>query len=247
MRNGLVLACGLSLTTGSCAFAQEGSSYAVDNSSLFEDSVVIGDSADRGYIADPIEPFNRVMYGFNEGVFNHYVADPIANTYKKLPDDVRSCPRNFLYNLGTPVRFLSDVLQGEFSEAGVELGRFVINSTVGIVGLADPAGREFGIKKPSKEDLGQTLGAYGVGGGMYVVWPFLGPSNVRDTVGMMGDFFLSPSTYVGGDFMYVTNGINGVETTLQTQEAREEMKDGFDSYVKTRDAYQAYRVRMIEE
>jgi phospholipid-binding lipoprotein MlaA len=102
---------------------------------------------------------------------------------------------NFFANLGTPVRFVNSVLQLKFKDAGSELGRLVINSTLGIGGLFDPAKNWFDLRKKD-EDLGQTLGNYGVGNGIYIVWPILGPSSARDTVGMAGDFFLNPLYYV---------------------------------------------------
>lgn len=145
-------------------------------------------------IYDPIEPFNRGMFWVNDKLY-FYLFKPIARGYRVVPEPARQSVSNFFSNLGTPVRFVNSLLQLKFKDAGSELGRLVINSTLGIGGLFDPAKKWFGLRKKD-EDFGQTMGSYGVGSGFYIVWPVLGPSTARDTVGMAGDFFLDPLFYI---------------------------------------------------
>jgi phospholipid-binding lipoprotein MlaA len=145
-------------------------------------------------IYDPIEPFNRGMFWVNDKLY-FYLFKPVARGYRVVPEPARQSVSNFFSNLGTPVRFVNSLLQFKFEDAGSELGRLVINSTIGIGGLFDPAKKWFGLRKKD-EDFGQTLGRYGVGSGFYIVWPVLGPSSARDTVGMAGDFFLDPLYYI---------------------------------------------------
>ena len=139
---------------------------------------------------DPFEPVNRAVFGFNMFA-DEWVLEPVARGYRAVaPAPVRRSVANFLGNLRSPVIFANDLLQGERERAGTTLGRFMINSTLGVFGLFDPASA-FG-HYPHYEDLGQTLGVYGVSSGPYLVLPLLGPSNARDAVGRAGDYFIDP-------------------------------------------------------
>jgi phospholipid-binding lipoprotein MlaA len=170
-------------------FTSEDDFYGADDDEDFTD-----DSMESFDINDPIEPFNRGMFWVNDKLY-FYLFKPIARGYRVVPEPARQSVANFFSNLGTPVRFVNSALQLKFADAGTELGRLVINSTVGIGGLFDPAKKYLGWRKKD-EDLGQTFGNYGVGNGFYIVWPLLGPSSARDTVGLAGDFFLDPLYYV---------------------------------------------------
>jgi phospholipid-binding lipoprotein MlaA len=140
--------------------------------------------------ADPFEPVNRAVFGFNMFA-DEWVLEPVARGYRAVaPAPVRRSVANFLNNLRSPVIFANDLVQGERDRAGTTLGRFMINSTLGVFGLFDPASA-FG-HYPHYEDLGQTLGVYGVSSGPYLVLPLLGPSNARDAVGRVGDYFINP-------------------------------------------------------
>lgn len=134
-------------------------------------------------IADPLESFNRASFAFNDKLYRG-VLKPIARGLRVLPEPVRVSMSNFFTNLGTPISAASALLQGDPKNAASELGRFVINSTVGIVGLLDPA-TDMGLRQ-DEEDLGQTLARYGVGHGMYLVVPFFGSTSARDLVGSIG-------------------------------------------------------------
>lgn len=139
---------------------------------------------------DPYEPFNRAMFVVNETV-DKYAAKPVAQVYDQItPLPVKAGFGNFFGNVGELWIGVNDALQGKFSDAGVDVGRLLINSTVGIFGLFDVAS-ELGLEKHD-EDLGQTLAVWGVGDGGYVFWPFLGPRTVRDTAGWVVDSYADP-------------------------------------------------------
>ena len=141
-------------------------------------------------VADPIEPVNRAIFSFNM-FLDTWLLEPVARAYRFVaPEAVRRSVANFLANLRSPVIFANDALQGERERAGITLGRFMINTTMGVAGLFDPASA-FGYPRHD-EDFGQTLGVWGAPSGPYLMLPLLGPSNGRDTVGRVGDYFINP-------------------------------------------------------
>lgn len=135
-------------------------------------------------VHDPLEPLNRTIYGLNE-LFDVLLIGPLAQTYGELPQPLRTAVRNVLDNLSSPVTLVNDLLQGEFDRAGNTFARLFINSTIGIFGLFDLAS-ELGYPA-HKEDFGQTLAVWGIGEGPFLMLPLLGPSTVRDTVGLVVD------------------------------------------------------------
>ena len=144
---------------------------------------------------DPFEEFNRVVFGFNEAL-DAVILLPLANIYRFIfPKPIRNTFRSFMRNLNAPFILVNDLLQGEGARAGVTLNRFLLNSTLGLGGLFDVA-KEVGLPHHN-EDFGQTLGVWGVGEGIYLVLPILGPSTVRDGFGKVGDAFMNPLNYVG--------------------------------------------------
>ncbi|NVK17293.1 MAG: VacJ family lipoprotein [Methylocystaceae bacterium] len=139
---------------------------------------------------DPLEGLNRAVFGFNQ-VIDTWFLRPAATLYRGLmPPPIQEGIHNMLANLSSPVILLNDILQGEGERAGDTIARFAINSTVGVLGFGDPAS-EMGYKK-HKEDFGQTLAVWGAGEGPYIVLPIFGPSNPRDTVGLVVDYFTDP-------------------------------------------------------
>ena len=137
-------------------------------------------------VYDPLEPFNRSMYNFNAG-FDHYVFLPVVAGYEFItPDIAQTGVTNFFNNLAEVKYLINNALQGKVSSSGVTASRFVINSTVGVLGLWDPA-TKMGLFV-REEDFGQTLGKWGVGNGPYLVLPFFGPSTLRDTGGLAFDY-----------------------------------------------------------
>jgi phospholipid-binding lipoprotein MlaA len=148
-------------------------------------------------IYDPLEPFNRRVYKFN-ALFDEYVFLPLVDTYEFIaPQVVESAISNFFSNLSEITVFINSLLQTKFARMATTGARFVINSTVGLAGLWDPATR-LGIKR-QREDFGQTLGFYGLGPGPYLVLPILGPSNLRDGTGWLVDT-LSYGIIIGASF-----------------------------------------------
>ena len=199
-------------------------------------------------VADPIEPWNRTMFGIND-IFYFWVAKPVMQTYEKIvPRPARVCIGNFFENLTTPARFVNCLFQGKGSEADRELCRFGINTTAGVLGFGDPAHDRWGLE-PAQEDLGQTLAVYGFGDGFYVVWPLLGPSTLRDSVGMVGDAFLNPVRYVKPAEASI--GISAVDATnkgsFHIGEYEVFKSAAVEPYVAMRGAYIQYRSKQIKE
>ena len=126
-----------------------------------------------------LKAVNRATFKFNQ-VLDNIIFEPVAKAYRVLPSPVRTGTGNALDNLSTLVTIPNNVLQGEFAKAGVNTGRFIVNTTVGVIGIFDVA-EKIGFPEYEKEDYGQTLGVMGVGAGCYIVLPVLGPSTVRDT------------------------------------------------------------------
>ena len=140
-------------------------------------------------IYDPIEPINRAIFSFNN-VADRVVLEPVAKGYKKLPSPIQSGISNFLSNLRAPLVVINQLLQGQGENAMQSTGRFFVNSTVGVFGLIDVA-EKIGLEE-KEEDFGQTLATWGVGDGFYIVLPLFGPSNLRDTTGMVMTMITDP-------------------------------------------------------
>ncbi len=161
--------------------------------------------ADEGAIEeyDPWEPMNVKIFEFNRQ-FDRYVLKPVAQGYNfVLPDWVQISISNFYYHIRFPPRFLNNLFQGKFKGAGIEVGRFLVNSTIGGAGLIDVA-KDMDLRTP-EEDTGQTLGFYGVKPGPYLVLPFFPPFTVRDFTGYVGDIFLNPINWFVAPIIEVNN------------------------------------------
>jgi phospholipid-binding lipoprotein MlaA len=189
------------------------------------------------------------MYHFNDKLY-FWALKPVAQGYNMVvPEVARVSVKNFFSNLRFPARFVSCLLQADFSGAVTEFGRFTINTVWGIGGLLDPSSnKELDLQKQDT-DLGQTLGVYGVGQGFYIVWPILGPSSPRDSVDVVGDYFLYPVSYINP--WYVWLGVRGYEevndTSLRIGDY-ESLKDAaIDPYIALRDAYVQYRLKKVEQ
>lgn len=200
-------------------------------------------------VADPISFWNRGMFHFNDKLY-FWVLKPLARGYKAVtPHFFRKGIKNFFYNLFTPIRFVNCILQGKGNAASSEFIRFVLNTTVGVLGFGNPADRYPELNIADGEDLGQTFGKYGIGNGFYIVWPVLGPSTFRDSVGLAGDFFLNPLSYV--DPLEAELAIKGFEIVNRTSfhigkyEALKE--SAIDPYVALRNSYLQYREKKIRE
>ncbi|MFW6335055.1 MAG: VacJ family lipoprotein [Desulfosalsimonas sp.] len=207
-----------------------------------------GTGGDEEKIYDPLSGYNRFMTKVNDRLY-FWVLKPAATGYATVtPRLVRKSVNRFFKNLSYPVRFVNNVLQLKIRRAGVETARFVVNSTVGIAGLADPAGKWLELQ-PYPEDFGQTLGVYGVGGGFHLVLPVLGPSNLRDSLAGIPDGYLEPIHYVEpwelSAGLRVYDRIN--YTSLHLGEYESYKKDAVDWYIFLRDIYESNRKRKIKE
>jgi phospholipid-binding lipoprotein MlaA len=198
---------------------------------------------------DPWERYNRAMFEFNTQV-DEAVIKPVAEGYKEyVPEPIRTAFGNFFSNLGDIVNTLHHLLQGEPAKAGNSATRVVINTTVGVLGLGDPAGT-MGYAK-TNEDFGQTFGRWGSEPGPYFVIPLLGPSTVRDTVGRVADFAVDPFEQIfsvgtstewtlrGTRIVDARAGLLDLESTLDAL--------SFDRYLSVRDAYLARRAQQVND
>lgn len=194
---------------------------------------------------DPYEGFNRVVYGFNNGL-DRFLIKPIAQGYQFVtPNFVETGIGNFFSNLGEVRSLANSGLQAKGSKTLMHTGRFLVNSTIGLLGFIDTASY-FGMKKPTHEDFGQTLAKWGVGSGAYIVLPLFGPSTVRDGVGISVDSFLAPVRYV--DHVPTRNTLlatNLIDTRADFL-AVENLLSG-DRYVFLRDAYLQRRQYLIND
>ena len=139
------------------------------------------------------EKTSRAIFKFNM-VLDDIVLEPLAKGYNKLPSPIKSGTSNFTSNIGTLLSIPNNILQGNIKQLGHSVGSFAVNSTVGILGFLNPAER-MGLK-PHKEDVGQTLGSYGIGPGCYFVLPIFGPTTARDSIGLLADTFVDPFAHV---------------------------------------------------
>ena len=139
------------------------------------------------------ESTSRAVFKFNMA-FDNAILEPVAKGYNKLPETIKNGTSNFTSNIGTLLSIPNNILQGNFKQLGHSVGSFVVNTSVGILGFLNPA-EKMGLK-PHKEDVGQTLGSYGVGTGCYFVLPILGPTTLRDSLGLLTDTFVDPFAHV---------------------------------------------------
>ncbi len=218
----------------------------VDLEALLDDDL---EEAEEIVVYDPLEPVNRVFFVFNDRLY-FWVMKPVGKVYSAVLADeaVRGCIRDAFHNVLAPVRVVNSLLQGKFKQSGTEVARFAINTVLGAGGLGDPAAEEFGLDK-ADEDLGQTLGFYGVGEGIYICWPLLGPSSARDTVGMAGDYFLNPLQYVFAGDPGTNYGLTALKVenaaTLNGKDYESLVSEAFDPYISLRDIYYQHRRNLI--
>jgi len=195
---------------------------------------------------DPWESWNRGVYKVNVKL-DRAVAKPVARTYvRAVPKPVRTGIGNFFQNLRTTTVMINDVLQGKFKAAANDLARFVLNSTVGIGGLLDPA-TQAGLDL-NNEDFGQTLGHWGVHPGPFLEIPLLGPSDVRDGAGRVVDIFTGPTHYVQNKPVeYSLYTVSLVDSRAELLSVDDTLKNVFDPYAFVRDAYLQHRAYLISD
>ena len=179
-------------------------------------------------VKDCFEKVNRGIFAFNQAL-DQTIFEPVAKGYRYIPSPIRSGTSNALSNLTNLITIPNNLLQGDIKAAGINTARFAVNTTVGILGIFDPAAA-FGIKKKEKEDYGQTLGTWGVGPGCYVVLPILGPSTVRDAAGTVANF-------VGGDPWYNVTVANDTSYFKESDYYGTRITGGIDFRAKNIDSF----------
>ena len=203
---------------------------------------------------DCFEGLNRGIFAFNQAI-DYVFFEPLAKGYRHLPSPVRTGTSNALGNISTLLTIPNNVLQGEFVVAGKNIFRFVINTSVGILGLFDPASK-IGLNDYQKEDYGQTLGRWGVGDGCYLVLPVLGPSTVRDAIGSIGNFVggdawynitVDEDTHYFSDFDYYASRVaNGIDFRAKNLESIDNLeKNSVDFYSSVKSLYLQDRRKKI--
>ena len=207
-----------------------------------------------GKVRDCFESLNRATFSLNQGL-DKVIFKPVAKSYRSLPSSVRTGTSNALINISSLITIPNNILQGEFKTAGINTGRFVVNTTIGIIGIFDVA-EKMGFSEYEKEDYGQTLAVWGVGAGCYVVLPVLGPSTVRDTFGSFvnvlgGDPYYNASTHGNNEYLsdslYVkTKIVTGVDFRAKNLESLENLeKNSMDFYASIRSLYLQDRQQKI--
>lgn len=200
-------------------------------------------------VRDPLKPLNRGIFTVNDKLF-FWVLKPVARGYDwAVPQPARQGIENVFANLGMPRRGVNCLLQGKAKGAATEVGRFVVNSTVGCLGFMDFAGPHLGWE-PRNEDFGQTLGRYGLGYGIYLTLPVLGPSNPRDTVGVVVDSFLDPLSYLVQFWparigIRLGDQVNSTSLRLGQSEYEKSKETSLDHYIFVREYYTQRRNEQI--
>lgn len=199
-------------------------------------------------IADPFENINRAIFAFNDKAYRGFLK-PVAVGYRVVPEPVRNSISNVFLNLRTPVSAVNALLQLDLPNAGTEFSRFLINSTIGVLGLFDPA-TALGIDADN-EDLGQTFAHYGIGHGFYMVVPFFGSYSLRDGVGRLGNFHISPvfQAWEPGLGEFLAYRLLEAETNISLDEDTYEAfyQSALDPYAFFRSAYVQSRQGEVEQ
>ena len=204
---------------------------------------------------DCFEPLNRATFALNQGL-DKAIFKPVAKGYRSLPSPIKKGTGNVLNNLSTLITIPNNILQGEIKLAGINTGRLIVNTTIGILGIFDVAS-EMGFPSYVKEDYGQTLGTWGVGPGCYLVLPVLGPSTIRDTAGMFinvmgGDPYYNISVngnneYLDGELYAATKMLSAVEFRATNIESFDNLeKNSVDFYASVRSVYNQDRENKIK-
>ena len=205
-------------------------------------------------VKDCFEKFNRATFAFNQAL-DGVIFKPAASLYKKLPSPAKTGVSNSLENISHLLTIPNNVLQGEFKQAGVNTGRFIINTTIGILGIFDVA-EYLGLTNYEKEDYGQSLAKLGVGPGCYIVLPVLGPSTIRDTLSSTLNYFGGDPWYnvtIGKDTKYFENsdyyyskGASGVDFRAKNFDSIENLeKNSLDFYASVKSLYLQDRQQRI--
>lgn len=213
-------------------------------------------SADEHYQAsldnDPVEPLNRAIFDVND-FLDRLLIRPMADIYRRItPSELRDRVSSILRNMSEPVVMANSLLQGEVTNAGTSLARFFVNSTAGVGGIFEVA-EDAGLKRQTA-DFGQTLDVWGAGEGPYLVLPFFGPSNLRDTAGLVVDSLMSPwkyavsfgDTVIEDAFAVASMGATGLSRREANLDGLDALREGsIDFYAQMRSVYRQYRAKQL--
>jgi phospholipid-binding lipoprotein MlaA len=193
-------------------------------------------TVEQGDVSDPFEPVNRTIFRFNEFA-DKYVARPVAKGYQFIfPSIIRTGVNNFFDNISYPVDILNAALQGKFKQAGLDTSRLIINSTIGVLGIMDPA-TGVGLAK-NNEDFGQTFGVWGIPQGPYIMVPFFGPRTIRSGAGDLAGIYVNPQFWLFSSSVQTKLNILWLIHERSTLIGiDEEVRRAFDPYAFVRDAY----------
>jgi len=205
-------------------------------------------------VKDCFEKVNRGVFAFNQAL-DTTIFEPVAKGYRYIPSPIRTGTSNVLTNLSNLITIPNNLLQGDIKTAGVNTARFVVNTTIGILGIFDPA-NTLGLEKKEKEDYGQTLGRWGMGPGCYLVLPVLGPSTVRDTAGTVANFVggdpwfnvtvANDTNYVNESDYYATRITGGIDFRAKNIDSFDNLeKNSIDFYASIRSLYLQDRQQKI--
>jgi phospholipid-binding lipoprotein MlaA len=224
--------------------SQDPQSTIGDGSGILEDEAAEDDN-------DPLESVNRAVFEFNDAA-DRFVLRPLAVAYRDVvPDPAQRGIHNALDNLRGPIMFANDLLQGDIDGAGVTLTRFVVNSTVGVLGLFDVAD-DWGLPRHD-QDFGLTFASWGIGNGPYLVLPILGPSNPRDGTGLLAEFFTDPFSIIASnsdaDYLnYIRYGLTTLDQRSRVIDDLDTVRNtSLDYYAAIRSLYEQHRGQQIEE
>ena len=204
-------------------------------------------------VADPLEPLNRATFWINDGLYT-VVLRPLTKGYEfVIPKPVRTGIHNVFENVRFPVRFVNDTLQGNFKRAGYETGKFFVNTIAGVGGIGRPSDHIPALADVPEGDTGQTFAKWGIGHGIYIVLPVLGPSSLRDTVGIAGDYVLNPVNWVSfvyGGYAWTiaipsTNSLRVTHEQLGVYDSAS--KSSLDKYLAIRSAYIQHRQEVAKK
>ena len=224
------------------------------NSNAGSDGELILKKNDPSNVKDCFEGLNRATFAFNQAL-DGILFEPVAKAYRVLPSPIRTGVGNSLNNLSNLVTIPNNILQGDFKQASINTGRFVINTTVGILGIFDVA-TQMGFSEYVKEDYGQSLGTAGVGPGCYLVLPVLGPSTVRDTAGSVINVFggdpwynvsvKNDTTYFNEKDYYISRGTDGINFRAKNIESFDNLEENaIDFYASVKSLYLQDRKQKI--
>lgn len=254
----LIIAFFLTVSAGLCptgALAQDGAisnlTYDADDDFDIDDE---WDEYDDIYIEDPYENYNRKMFRINDKIYRS-VFTPLAKGYDFIiPNRVQRCFNNVFRLAGTPKRFFNNLFQKKYKSSFIEFERLLINSSLGIGGLFDPANHFFNLEQQT-EDFGQTLGHYGFDQGPYIIWPIVGPSTRRDALGFAGDTAFSPFFWFGIYDVEPEDVFRGMSMTKRVNNYTYNVRSNYeritesaiDPYIALQHAFIQNRIKLIEE